>query len=71
MTNTKLLQSKIETSGYDLRFIASKVGMSYQCFLKKMNNQSEFRASEIMALSDLLGLDTEELEAVFFCTSYR
>lgn len=67
MTNTKLLRDKIEQSGYKLRFIAAKVGITYQGFLKKMNNESEFKASEIQTLYDLLHLNEEEREAIFFC----
>ena len=68
MTDTKLLRDKIETSGYKLRFIAAKIGITYQSLLKKMNNESEFKASEIQALYVLLGLNEEEREAIFFCS---
>lgn len=65
MTNTKLLREKIEQSGYKLRFIAEKIGITYQGLLNKINNRSEFRANEIQALYDLLGLTEEERVAIF------
>ena len=68
MTNTKLLREKIEQSGYKLRFIAEKIGITYQGLLNKINNRSEFRANEIQALYDLLGLTEEERVAIFFAS---
>ena len=56
MTNTELLREKIDQSGYKLRFIAEKIGITYQGLLNKINNRSEFRANEIQALYDLLDL---------------
>lgn len=66
MTNTELLREKIEQSGYKLQFIAKKVGITYQGLLNKINNKSEFRANEIQALYDLLGLSEAERVAIFF-----
>ena len=65
MTNTELLREKIDQSGYKLRFIAKKIGITYQGLLNKINNRSEFRANEIQALYDLLGL-TKKNEWRFF-----
>lgn len=67
MTNTELLREKIDQSGYKLRFIAAKTGLTYQGLLNKINNESEFRASEIQILTVLLGLDETERNAIFFC----
>ena len=66
MTNTKLLREKIEQSGYKLRFIAKAIGITYQAFLNKINNRSDFRVDEMQGLYDLLGLNEEEREAIFF-----
>jgi len=66
MTNTELLRKKMEASGYKLRFIASKAGLTYQGFLNKLNNEQEFKASEIKAISDLLNLTESERTAIFF-----
>lgn len=68
MTNTVLLKNKIEQSGYKLYFIASKLGITYQGFLKKMNNETEFKASEIQILYNLLNLNEKERELIFFCS---
>lgn len=66
MTNTELLREKIKQSGYKLQFIAKKVGITYQSLSNKINNKSEFRANEIQALYDLLGLSEAERVAIFF-----
>lgn len=67
MTNTELLRHKIDSSGYKLRFIAGKIGLTYQGFLKKISGESEFKASEIQGLSALLSLSQTEREQIFFC----
>lgn len=66
MTNTKLLREKVDQSGYKLRFIAEKAGITYQGLLNKINNKTEFRAGEIQALYNLLKLTEEERAKIFF-----
>lgn len=66
MTNTDLLQRKIDESGYKIRYIAEYIGISYQALYNKIGNKTEFLASEIMKLSELLKLTDEEREAIFF-----
>lgn len=66
MTDTVLLRKKMDQSGYKLRFIAEKAGLTYQGLLNKLNNIREFKASEIKALSDLLNLTEAERTAIFF-----
>ena len=66
MTNTKLLRSRIDASGYKMRFLAEKIGVTYQCFIQKVNNKSELKASEIKTLCLLLNLDERDRESIFF-----
>lgn len=66
MTNTKALRDKIDESGYKLRYIAQQLGITYQGFLKKINNESEFKASEIQILFELLPMTETERDAIFF-----
>lgn len=66
MTNTELLKDKIEKSGYKLKYIAEQIGITYYGFLKKVNNETEFKASEIQTLCDLLEIAGEEKEKIFF-----
>ncbi|MBQ8697931.1 MAG: hypothetical protein IJ521_02885, partial [Schwartzia sp.] len=57
---------KIDESGLKIYFIAKKIGISYQGLLNKMRNESEFKASEIQALSEILRLSAEEKMKIFF-----
>ena len=66
LTNSKLLREKIKQSGYRISFIADKMGITYQAFLNKINNESEFKAREIQVLHDILKLSTDERDAIFF-----
>ena len=66
MTDTEKLKQKIKESGYRIAFIAERLGLSYPGFKKKVDNESEFKASEILSLTEMLGLSAEEQEAIFF-----
>lgn len=66
VTDTELLRKKIQDSGLKLRFVAEKIGITYYGLLKKMNNETEFKASEIQVLHALLRLSEEERNAIFF-----
>ena len=66
MTDTVMLKQKIDASGYKLKYIATQIGLSYQGFLNKLNNKSEFTAHEILALCKLLNIDIMEKESIFF-----
>lgn len=66
MTDTVLLREKIEQSGYKLCFVAKELGITYHGLLNKLHNRSEFRASEIKRLQDLLKLTNSERDKIFF-----
>ena len=67
MTNTELLEERIKKSGYQKNFIAKTLGLTPYGLALKISNKSEFKASEIEALSDLLGIDSwEDRSAIFF-----
>lgn len=66
MVNTKMLRDKISDAGYKLQFVAEKCGLTYFGFMKKVNNETEFKASEIMILKVLLNLTDKEVNQIFF-----
>ena len=67
MTNTNLLRQKIDESGLKLQFIAEQVGISRFALLKKIENRTELRVSEVATLCKLLGIKTmTERERIFF-----
>ena len=66
MINTELLRQKIDESGYKLSYIAKQIGISPKSLLKRINNEAEFRVTEIEGLRILLHLSTEECVQIFF-----
>lgn len=66
MTNEKLLEQIIKESGLKRGYIAEKLGITRWGLLNKLTNQTEFKASEIAALQDLLRLDNETRDQIFF-----
>lgn len=71
MTDSKMLRDKISECGYKLRFVADKCGLSYAGFMKKVDNETEFKASEIETLKNLLHLTEKERTAIFFYKESR
>lgn len=67
MTNTELLMKYIDESGLKLYFIAEKMGLSRFGLAKKINNETEFKASEINMLCEILHIDSlEDRNRIFF-----
>lgn len=68
MTNTALLEKAIEASGLKKSYIAKAIGLkSAYGLAKKIRNESEFKATEINALCELLRIESlEEKERIFF-----
>lgn len=66
MTNTALLEQYIEKSGYKKSFIAQQIGRTTYGFALKLNNKTEFTASEITILCKLLKISAKDREAIFF-----
>lgn len=65
MTNTEELREHIVSSGVSITFLAEKLGITRECFYKKLNNATEFKASEIMKCSQLLHLSNDERDRIF------
>lgn len=61
MTNTNLLKARIIEKGFTQAEIAEKLGISYQSFNYKLNNRTEFKASEIEALCEILEIEDKDL----------
>lgn len=67
MTDSKILRKIISFKGLKLGFIAKELEISPYALSKKINNLSEFKASEISKLCDILGIvDLKEKDNVFF-----
>lgn len=66
MTDSDSLRKEIKNSGYLYKFIASKLGITTYGLQRKIDNLSEFKASEIAILSQLLNLTESKRTAIFF-----
>lgn len=67
MTDTNALMNLIKKSGLKLKFIAESLGLSYYGLKLKINNQQEFKTSEVIKLCKLLEINSlEEKEEIFF-----
>lgn len=66
MTNTKELEADIARSGLSKKYICSVLNISPMAFFNKINNITEFKASEIKTLQALLGQTDRRRDFVFF-----
>lgn len=67
MTDTVLLNKAIDDCGLKRSFIAKRLHLSTYGLARKINNLSEFTASEIDMFCDLLGISSlEQRFAIFF-----
>lgn len=67
MTDTVRLKDLIQKSGYKKKYLAEQLGITTFGLDKKINNVTEFKASEIDSLCKLLGIKTlSEKERIFF-----
>lgn len=67
MTNTEMLREAIKGSGLKISEILKQTNIrTYATLRAKIENRSEFTASEILKLCDVLHLDNDKREAIFF-----
>lgn len=66
MTDTELLRKKIDDSGMTIVAISKKTGIKRETLYNKLSGKSEFTASEMVALSNVLQLGMEDRDRIFF-----
>lgn len=66
MTNTNMLEIALIKSKITKKELASSLGISIQTLYNKLNNEAEFKASEITKATEILNLNRTEREAIFF-----
>jgi len=67
MTNTELLKKTIERSGMKISAILECMKIkSYSTLREKIEGKREFTASEIYKLCEILHLDRDQMEEIFF-----
>lgn len=66
MIKTDILNKKIYSSGLKIEFIANFIGISRQALWGKIKNKTSFKQEEIIKLCDILNIDDEEKNIIFF-----
>jgi transcriptional regulator with XRE-family HTH domain len=67
VTNTLRLRERIKDSGLKYQYIADKMGLSRFGLMKKIENETEFKTSEVEKLCEILSIDSlDERMAIFF-----
>jgi len=66
MINSKLLNSKMKESGFKRKYIADQLNLSYQGLRDKITGKREFVVSEVKTLKDILHLNDQAFNDIFF-----
>lgn len=66
MTNTKDLRGRIKAKGLKYKAISEILGITPYCLQRKIENENEFKVSEVDKLSSMLGLTLQETQDIFF-----
>ena len=66
MTDTEALEEMMIRSNASVSFISEKIGITNKAFSMKMQNISEFLASEIVCVKQILNLSNLERDRIFF-----
>lgn len=66
MTDSKALRKIIESKGLKYKYIAEVLHLSPFGLQRKIDNVTEFKASEIKRLSQLLSLSANQQQKIFF-----
>lgn len=68
MTNSEELKEAIDKSGLKMGFIAANIGVSAATLTNKVNGRTEFTASEIANISNVLKLTRQQRDKIFLST---
>ena len=66
MVNTEELRAIIKESGYKFEYLATRLDISRASLRNKVENITEFKLSEIRALEEILKLEPEQRDSIFF-----
>lgn len=70
MTNTFMLEKAIRESGIKRNAIMKQLNIkAYSTLREKIENKYEFTASEIIKLCEILHLDNDQREVIFFANN--
>lgn len=66
MTNSARFREAVAESGVKYKFLARSLGITPYGLQKKIENKSEFKASEIYIISEVLSLSEADRNCIFF-----
>jgi len=66
MVDVDALRKHIDRSGMTIVFISEKSGISRETLYNRLSNQGEFKASEILSLSNTLNMSQSDRDEIFF-----
>lgn len=66
MTDSKALRDWLTERGIKLKAVALKMGITPYSLSKKINNETEFKASEITIFTSEYGMSATERDKIFF-----
>lgn len=66
MTDLQQLRKVIDESGLKITALAEKAGIKRATLYNRLNGVGDFTASEMVGLSDVLGLSSAERDEIFF-----
>ena len=66
MTDTREMKAMLVRKGMTVEKTAKLIGISPQSMSYKLNNKREFTGTEIMKISEVLGLTNDEVFRIFF-----
>ena len=65
--NATLLKDKIKEKGLNISKVSDEMNISRSTLYRKMNGEGEtFLVKEVMALADILSLNADEFNHIFF-----
>lgn len=65
MTNTKAFMEAVDKLGIKFKALAEQIGLTPNGLRKKVNNETEFKASEIQKCVEVLRLTKKERDYIF------
>lgn len=65
LTGNALIQSKIEQSGYTMRFVSIQLGITEKQLKMRLDGKKEFYVTELFRLFNLMKFSERERNAVF------
>lgn len=65
MTDTKKLRERINKAGLKLKYVAQELGISPYTLQMKIDNDTEFKVSEVDTLAKMLHLTLQEKDEIF------